>query len=289
MEAIVARKRAVVLTRDKERAMKSKVFAFFDTDTAVTDTPEDADIADVSASDDVQLARAFAQQVKTVIVSPAVGAQLAASGENTSHYVEAHPLRAWGIVEKVKQYMTANIPGDMTSMRIFWEMPKTYAKGRTSFAERLPEFIDIAAYIAGVPAVSVQLQQAGTNGVFGLITLEGNIVAELTVNDMLPNSLAPVRFLHTYFTSGVVSNMPLYGFENDEGVLIADDKHARHEVNEHMDWGGTDEIDDLYFRMIGLILGGTYGMPCGGNALRYRTAAEEALRTGEAAAIGGAQ
>lgn len=286
MGAFAERKRAVVLKQDKERAMKTNVFAFFDADTAVSDTPLDADIADVSASDDAALVRNFARQVRTVIVSPAVGAQLAASGEDTARYVEAHPLRAWGIVEKVKQYTAANIPGDMTSMRIFWELPKAYANARTSFAERLPEFIDLASYIAGVPAVSVQMQRAGKNGVFGLITLTGNIVAELTVNDMLPNSLAPVRFLHAYFTSGVVSNMPLYGFENDEGVLIADDKRARHEVNEHMDWNGTDEIDDLYLRMIGAVLNGTYEKPLDGNSERYSAAVKEALRSGEAITVG---
>ncbi|MBI4976866.1 MAG: hypothetical protein HZC28_05255 [Spirochaetes bacterium] len=283
-----SRKRAIVLKEDGERAMKTKAFAFYDSDAAVSDSPAPADIADVSASNDVSRARAFAAQVKTVIVSPAVGAKLKAAGDDMSRYVESHPLRAWGIVEKVRQYMAANIPGDMTSMRIFWEMPKSYAKGRPSFASRLPEFIDLASYIAGVPAVSIQLRKAGKNGVFGLVTLAGNIVAELTVNDMLPESLAPVRFLHTYFTGGVVSNMPLYGYENDEGVLIADDRDSRHEVNEHMDWNGTDEIDDLYFRMIGLIFAGAYASPCTGAAERYSGAVAEALRSGESVAVGGA-
>ncbi|MDZ4200217.1 MAG: hypothetical protein U1E27_13145 [Kiritimatiellia bacterium] len=280
-------RRALVWTGDPAFDRKREALAFFDHDVTASDSPRPVELADVSASDDPALARAFASQAEIVLVSPAVGSALAASGPLASPYIETYPLRAWGIVQKVKAYRAASIPGEMTSLRLFWEQPPSRAVKKPPFVDRLAEFLDLAEYLAGVPVVSVQMEAAaGGNAVFGLVTLEGNIVAELNVNDRLPESLAPVRFLHVYFSHGVVSNMPLYGYENDEGALFADDRTARHEVYEHMDWPGTEEADNFYLGWLGMILGGERTGFGSGRFIRYRRAVEEAMRTGESVSLG---
>ncbi|MBL8994770.1 MAG: hypothetical protein JNM63_15595 [Spirochaetia bacterium] len=115
--------------------------------------------------------------------------------------------------------------------------------------------------------------------------MEDNIICELDINETEPKSLDPVRFVHPYFQKGVVSNMPLFGHANTEGMLHADDKKFEIKVAEHGEWDGGDEIEDLYLRMLAGIFDGTYAARPSPHFSTYQQACAKAWESGQPVAL----
>lgn len=290
---------AVFLKGDPELSFKRKAWEFLERTVIVKDEKKsvsrfaECELLDLSSFSKIPMGPFLnlAPSAERILLSPTVLADPKTRGlaeRFRNKIVVSRPLRAWGIVEKIKSFMKANLGGELTSFRIIWNLPKSRSHTEREFVQRvLPDFLDLSRFISERKIVRIQLEKCAPNAVFGLVVLEDNVVCELDIHEAGPKSLDPVRFVHAYFQKGVVSNMPVFGLENTEGMLYADDKKREVRVAEHGDWEGGDEIEDLYLRMASGILDGSFVSPMNGFVLADRDTCVEAWRSGEPTALGG--
>lgn len=203
-------------------------------------------------------------------------------------FLAERPLRGWAMGTRLAEFRSSGAAGDLCSLRLFWEWPGPRKTGQKDlFSELLPDLLDLAEYVAGEILLSIYIEPIPeTRGAFVLGTFPGNRVLEISVNQDLPRSLEPLRLIHSYFTKGAMGNMPLYGFENHEGNLVANDRECHREVIDHMDWPGSKEWEDFPLRMVGQIFSGQYGAPFLSRQGQYRQAIAETIKTREPAALG---
>lgn len=183
--------------------------------------------------------------------SPAVLAQAEAEAE----MVLRDPvlaMRHWAFAESVRKFGQENSGGDLVNFRIFFNMPRSRGWSEEEFKTRiLPQLCDLTEFLAARPARQVQINRVeGMNHAFAMITLEDNIVAEIECHDQLPDTLDPMRFIHAYYKHGAISNLPLAGFLNMEGLLLATADDVQHEVVENNSFEHFDEVDNFFFRTI---------------------------------------
>lgn len=284
-----SRPAAVLLKGDPELSFKRKVMRFLERDVILSGGKEavECELLDLSSFEKLPKDSFLhlAPGADKILLSPLVLSDLSSlrlTEPFHSKIAVAHPLRAWGIVEKIKNFSRANLGGELTSFRIIWNLPKSRSHTAKEFIRHsLPDFLDLARFISGKKVVRVQLERSAGNAVFGLVVLEDNVVCELDVSETGPKSLAPVRFVHAYFQKGVVSNLPLFGHTNTEGLLVADDLKSELRVAEHGEWEGSDEIEDFYLRMIAGILDGTYVSRIDPHFSSDQKACAEAWKSGE--------
>jgi hypothetical protein len=285
-------RRSVFLPKsEKAWASKKKALEFFECDPH----PEKdlgrgpcvlADLTSCSAKQAATLGKRL-QSAETILVQPGQAAA-GIPGIPSEKLVEFRPLRGWAMASKMREFRLASSAGDLCSLRLFWEWPRKMAGSPKAFRETLlPDLLDLAEHMAGAQLRALKIEPiGGGNAAFVAALLEGNIVVEMNVNETLPDSLAPVRLVHAYFTKGALGNMPLYGYENDEGMLVADDRGSRREICEHVSWDGKNEWEDFYLRMVGSILDGTFGEARAGRQALYLDAIERAWKAPGQVAVG---
>jgi len=291
MTEVGIEKRSVYLPKtDRSRSAKKKAMDFFEcevlSEKALGGVP--CALADLSSLTGAQVA-AFDKklgEVRQVLVNPDVAAAMTGSASR-EHWVENRPLRAWAMAAKLREFRQGATAGDLCSLRLFWEWPKRLALSPKAFREALlPDLLDLVEHLVESKIQEIKVEPIGAgNAVFLVATLAGNVVAELSVSQALPNSLEPVRLLHAYFTKGALGNLPLYGYENDEGVQVADDRSAGREVCEHVSWDGKNEWDDFYLRMVGSLFDGTFGLARPGRQKIYQAALRRAWKSPGAVAL----
>lgn len=205
-----------------------------------------------------------------------------------TQFLTERTLRGWAMGTRLAEFRASGAAGDLCSLRLFWEWPGPRKTGQKDlFSEWLPDLLDLAEYVAGDLLQSIYIEPIPeTRGAFVLGTLPGNRVVEISVNQDLPRSLEPLRLIHGYFTKGAMGNMPLYGFENHEGTLVANDRECHREVIDHMDWPGSREWEDFPLRMVGQIFSDQYGAPPLGRQQQYREAIAQTMKTREPAPLG---
>jgi len=284
---------AVLLKGDPELSFKRKALQFLEREVVVASGKAAVECELLDLSSFVKIPKGsflnLATGAERILLSPTTFTDPTTrvlSEKFPSKIITAHPLRAWGIVEKIKSFQKANLGGELTSFRVIWNLPKTRAHSKQAFIQHiLPDFLDLAGFISERKIVRIQLEKSAGNAVFGIVVMEDNIVCELDINETGPKSLAPVRFVHAYFQKGVVSNMPLFGHANTEGMLYADDKRFEIKAAEHGEWEGDDEIEDLYLRMIAGIFDGTYASSAHPRFSTYQQACAKAWESGQPVAL----
>lgn len=185
-------------------------------------------------------------------------ALLADAGANGAYVLRTEPLtmRHWAFAEAVRKFDREQMAGELISFRIFFNMPKSRGWSAEEFRNGiLPRLADLAEFIGGRKALRIQVNHVpGMNHAFMLIELENKVVAEIECHDSLPARMEPMRFIHAYFKNGAISNLPLAGFYNMEGILQAcDDGTASRPVIENVCWDEFDEVDNFYFRTLAAI------------------------------------
>ena len=169
-----------------------------------------------------------------------------------NNLIAAFPWRHWSVVYSLRQFIKSADAGELVSFRIIINLPRKSSRGKQYFySSFLPEIIDLCCYIASSEAEEIHINRVEEQNIcFALIKLANNIVAEIELNEVLPDSMGPVRFVRAYFKNGIFTNMPLGGDINVEGSLIATDDKIERFVHEHMNYDRGDELANLYFRMI---------------------------------------
>jgi len=194
----------------------------------------------------------------TKIIKPIEAAQCESTGEI---FYTQYPLREWGPVKKIQQMIRDNISGDLCSVRFTWQRPKKEATGETEFLyETLAGLIDVSWELANSPLAGLHINRmAGCNNLFALASFANGIVAEIEMNECLPDSMPPTYFLKANFENGHGTNQPIVGHFNEEGAILANDAAMQRVVIENTDWDDCgDELAICHRKMLRSIELGEY-------------------------------
>lgn len=134
--------------------------------------------------------------------------------------------RASPIVRRIKQAIHDNSCGELRSLRFTWQRPRRKASSSVDFLQQvLAAAIDAAELLGDSRARALAVQQvSGRNNLFALLQLENGITAEYELNETLPETYPDVCFVKANFSHGHVTNQPLVGHFNEEGMVLADDR-----------------------------------------------------------------
>lgn len=156
-----------------------------------------------------------------------------------------YPLREWGPVKKIRQMIKDNMSGALCSIRITWQKPKKDASDKQIFLyETLAGLLDVSWLLAESPLEDLYVNQVQEhNNLFALATFSNNVVAEIEMNESIPDSMPPVYFIKANFEHGHGTNQPIVGHFNEEGAILANDSTMQRLVIENTDWDDCgDEI-----------------------------------------------
>lgn len=261
-------KNAIILKNDPKIEFKKKAYEFFSVNVDVVSKDEkipEIDFLDISSFYDFDIKKidSYLEKTKSILISPYM-ASLLVKGQkeplgNNSVYT-AYPLRYWGVAVKIIEMLKENTASELTSLRIIWNLPGKLSSSEKIFVNTtLINLIDLSNYIVDSELLQLYIEKVkDQNNLFVLLRYKNNVVAELEVNEALPNSMDPARFLKAVCKEGMLTNMPLVGFHNEEGAVFADDKKATHPLFENLTWDGTDEFENLYLKMLIAIDEGSY-------------------------------
>lgn len=121
--------------------------------------------------------------------------------------------------------MRLNTCGELCSLRFTWQRPKKFASGEDVFLyESFASALDGAQVLAGSPLKRLEIEKvAGMNILFALAYFENEITAEFELNECLPDTMPDTCFLKANFTHGHITNQPIAGHFNEEGMVLASD------------------------------------------------------------------
>ncbi len=142
--------------------------------------------------------------------------------KTTELYWRNHP-----ILQKVQEALRNNTCGELCSLRFTWQRPKKFATSEDVFVyETFAAALDGARVLADAPLKRLEVEKVeGMNIFFALAYFENEIAAEFELNECLPDTMPDTCFLKANFTHGHVTNQPIVGHFNEEGMVLAmDDK-----------------------------------------------------------------
>ena len=128
------------------------------------------------------------------------------------------------IVMEIKNAVADGRCGELRSLRLTWMRPRKNACAYADFkGDLLSAAKDAVEYMAASPVeVCVLREINGENNLFGLMRLGNGIVSELELNEQLPDSMPDIFFVKANFSCGHLTNQPLTGYFNTEGMIQAD-------------------------------------------------------------------
>ena len=133
--------------------------------------------------------------------------------------------RYFPIVRRARNYRINGKCGTLCSMRFVASRPAKNALPEKEFLyDHLLSILDTAEFIADSKCISLCINKAANkNNLFALAMLENEIAVEIELNETLPDTMPDIAFIWANFDGGCVTNQPLIGYLNYEGLLKADD------------------------------------------------------------------
>ena len=128
-------------------------------------------------------------------------------------------------VRRARNYRINGKCGTLCSMRFVASRPAKNALPEKEFLyDHLLSILDTAEFIADSKCISLCINKAANkNNLFALAMLENEIAVEIELNETLPDTMPDIAFIWANFDGGCVTNQPLIGYLNYEGLLKADD------------------------------------------------------------------
>jgi predicted dehydrogenase len=182
-------------------------------------------------------------------------------GANESNFTTAYPLREWALVNKLKQMIQDNTCGELCSLRFTWQKPKKEASDENAFLyETLAGILDVAWLLADSELKSLHIERVNNmNNLLALATFKNNVVAEIEINECLPDSMPATHFIKANFKHGHITNQPIVGHFNEEGSILANDSGLQRLVMENSEWNDCgDEMEICQRRMLHAIDNGKF-------------------------------
>lgn len=175
------------------------------------------------------------RKTEASIITPFEAGQLESRGGD---FYTSYPLREWGPVKKILGMIHDDVSGELCSLRLTWQKPKKSASQEKEFLyETLAGLLDACWLLAEAPLIGLHLNRIpGQNNLFALVTFSNDVVAEIEMNECLPDSMPPTHFIRANFKHGHATNQPIVGHFNVEGAVLADDSAMQRMVIENADW-----------------------------------------------------
>ncbi len=136
-------------------------------------------------------------------------------------YWRSHP-----ILQYIQEQQFHNTCGELCSLRFTWQRPKKFASGEEVFLYKtFAAALDGAQVLAGSPLNRLKIEKVPEmNILFALAYFENGIGAEFELNECLPDTMPDICFLKANFSHGHITNQPIVGHFNEEGMVLATDK-----------------------------------------------------------------
>lgn len=132
------------------------------------------------------------------------------------------PLRQWGVYRKVSDAANSGTFGELCSVRWIW-----LSRSEEDWIQALAALLDASQEMIGAKLRRLHIEPVDhAPACFALADFEGGVVAEIEINERLPESAPDARFLIADFTGGRITNRPLTGFHHDEGAFLATGSEA---------------------------------------------------------------
>lgn len=150
-----------------------------------------------------------------------------AASRTDGDFITAFIWRKSPILERIQSAIKENSCGQLRSLRFTWLRPARAAVSEAEFLyDVLAAIIDGAQVLADAPFAGLHITRvAGQNNLFALLGFTNGVVAEIEMNECLPDTMSDMCTLRANFTHGHVSNHPLVGHCNEEGMLLATADH----------------------------------------------------------------
>jgi len=190
------------------------------------------------------------------IITP--GEAAARSPKDQDYIVEFY-WRSCPILERIAQGITENSCGTLRSLRFTWNRPKKAATSETVLlGHTLPAMLAGARQLAGASFTSLHIEKVpAMNDLFALAQFANGVVAELEINECLPNSMPDICFVKANFTNGHITNQPLVGHFNEEGAIMATDDAMQTVICENNNLAAvTSLIEQMKMRFLNLAVQG---------------------------------
>ncbi|WP_288513754.1 hypothetical protein [uncultured Victivallis sp.] len=160
-----------------------------------------------------------------------------AAGRAGDEFITAFHWRRHPVLERIRQAQAENTCGGLCSLRFTWSRPKRSASSETEFLyDTFAAMLDGAELLAQAECSRLVLEKVpGMNLLFGLAGFPNGVTAEFELNECLPDTMPDTCFLKANFTHGHVTNQPIVGHFNEEGMLFATDRELRREIPENVE------------------------------------------------------
>lgn len=161
----------------------------------------------------------------------------------------------WGVFRRVEQAVISGECGQLSSLR--WTWLSRSGDASLLYTGVLAGMIKASRSLAGGALKRLHIEPVqGIPACFALADFEGGVVAEIEINEALPHSAPPVRFLLADFTAGRVTNRPLVGHHLEEGAFLAGSEGAEALRFEPLPEVNAPLADEYIQQMIVTALGG---------------------------------
>lgn len=133
--------------------------------------------------------------------------------------------RANPILKKIQDAIRDNTCGELSSLRFTWQRPKKHASDENTFVyESLAAALDGAQVLADSSLARLEIEKVPKmNIIFALVYFTNGIGAEFELNESLPDTMPDICFLKANFSHGHITNQPIVGHFNEEGMILATD------------------------------------------------------------------
>lgn len=147
-------------------------------------------------------------------------------------YWRNHP-----VLERIALAIREGSCGELCSLRFTWLRPKRFATGEETFLyETFAAALDGACVLAESRLTRLEAEKVpGENILFALAGFENGVAAEFELNECLPGTMPDTCFLKANFTRGHVTNQPIVGHFNEEGMVLASDEKLDFPIAERDD------------------------------------------------------
>lgn len=147
-------------------------------------------------------------------------------------YWRKHPVVGW-----IRNVIRDNTCGELCSLRFTWQRPKKFASGENVFLyETFAAALDGAGFVAEAPLKQLVIEKVpGMNILFGMAYFTNGIATEFELNECLPDTMPDVCFLKANFSHGHLTNQPIVGHFNEEGMVVATDEVLEYPIAESFD------------------------------------------------------
>ena len=132
--------------------------------------------------------------------------------------------RYFPVIKRARNYKLNGKCGNLCSMRFTASRPAKNALPEHEFLyDHLLSILDAAQFIAESEYSSLYINKAEKKNIlFALAMFENKVSVEIELNEALPDTMPDIAFVWANFDAGCVSNQPLIGYLNTEGLLQAD-------------------------------------------------------------------